>query len=249
MWTWTVDMEAFIIVLSVIAVLFVLYLFMIFPRAKAPKMQTILCSYAHRGLHDAEIPENSLKAFQKATEAGYGIELDVQLSRDGVVVVFHDSTLTRMCGVDKRVADCTMEELRSYRLLDTEECIPTFSEVLSLVGGRVPLLVELKGESASATLCAPVRELLSSYDGPYCIESFNPYLLFSMRREMPDAYLGLLYTNVCREKKKCTFINILVTLMGLNFLAKPSFISYDKNYRRSPLVWFTTKVCRCPKFV
>ena len=242
-------MEALYIALIVIGALLLLYLLMILPRRKAPKMQTILCTYAHRGLHNEEIPENSLTAFEKACLAGYGIELDVQLSRDGVVMVFHDSTLTRMCGVEKRVADCTLEELKGYRLLGTDEAIPTFAEVLALVAGRVPLLVELKGESADSSLCAPVRALLASYEGPYCIESFNPILLYKMRREMPDAYYGLLYTNVVREKKKCSLVNVLVTLMALNFLAKPSFIAYDKNVRTSPLVWFTTKLCRCQKFV
>ena len=242
-------MHPIYIILIAIASLLALYLLMILPRAKKPKMQTLLNKYAHRGLHDDTIPENSLTAFEKACEEGYGIELDVQLTRDGVVVVFHDSTLTRMCGVEKRIADCTLEELKGYRLLEANETIPTFSEVLSLVAGRVPLLVELKGESTNTTLCAPVRELLSQYEGPYCIESFNPILLNKMRHELPDAYYGLLYTNAIREKKKFTLVNLLVTLMALNFLAKPNFIAYDKHNRTSPLVRFTTRLCRCPRFV
>ena len=242
-------MEALYITLIAVGVFILFYfLVLVFPRAKKPKTQTILNNYAHRGLHNESVPENSLAAFSRAIEAGYGIELDVQLSADGQVVVFHDGTLTRMCGVEKKVSECTLEELKTYRLLNSEEQIPTLSEHLALVGGRIPLLVEMKGESANASLVGPLAELLKAYDGPYCIESFNPYLLSQMRKQLPEAYYGLLYTNVCREKG-CSFLNILVTLMTLNFLAKPNFISYDKNYRRSPLVWFTTKVCRCPKFV
>lgn len=247
---WMIDMEALYITLATLLVLFLLYLLvLVLPRAKQPKMQTILCNYAHRGLHNTKIPENSLKAFENACLAGYGIELDVQLTKDGVVVVFHDGMLTRMCGIDKRVCNCTYEELSALRLLSSDEKIPTFSEVLSLVNGRVPLLVELKGESTNTSLCSPVAELLRAYDGPYCIESFNPILLGAMRKELPDAYFGLLYTNACREKKKFTAVNVLVTLMALNVVAKPNFIAYNKNLRKNPLVFFTTKICHCPRFV
>ncbi len=244
------DMDWLYITLGVLAFLFLIYLLvLVLPRGKKPKMQTILCSYAHRGLHDKEVPENSLSAFARAVEAGYGIELDVQLSKDGVVMVFHDDTLTRVCEVEKRVCECTYEELLSYRLLGTQEKIPTFAEVLALVDGKVPLLVELKGESTNTSLCAPVAELLQEYKGPYCIESFNPILLGAMRKRLSDAYYGLLYTNACREKKRYTVVNILVTLMALNIVAKPNFIAYNKKQRHSPLVWFTTFVCRCPRFV
>lgn len=247
---WMTDMEWLYIVLGVLLFLFLFYLLvLVLPRGKKPKMQTLLGAYAHRGLHNEEIPENSLSAFARAVEAGYGIELDVQLSADGVVMVFHDDTLTRVCGVEKKVKDCTYEELLTYRLLGTEEKIPTFAEVLSLVGGKVPLLVELKGESANTSLCAPVAELLRSYEGDYCIESFNPIMLGAMRKFLPDAYYGLLYTNACREKKRYSVVNILVTLMALNVVAKPNFIAYNKKVRKNPLVFFTTKVCRCPRFV
>ena len=238
---WMIDMSAWYILPIVIGAILLFYLLLLFPRARKPKNETLLHSYAHRGLHNSEVPENSLEAFSRATNAGYGIELDVQLSSDGVVVVFHDNTLTRMCGVDKKVSECTLEELKTYRLLGSEEQIPTLSEVLSLVNGRIPLLIEMKGESANASLVEPLAELLKGYDGPYCIESFNPYLLFVMRKQLPEAYYGLLYTNVCREKG-CSFLNMLVTLMALNIVAKPNFISYDKRFRHSPLVWFTTKV-------
>ena len=243
-------MQAFYRSFGALDILCLLYiLILVLPRAKKPKNEALLCAYAHRGLHDEKIPENSLSAFELACQSGYGIELDVQLTRDGEVVVFHDDTLLRVCGVEKRVCDCTLEELSAYRLLNTDEKIPTFSEVLALVNGRVPLLVELKGESASTALCAPVAELLLAYQGPYCIESFNPMLVGAMKKYLPDAYRGLLYTNVCREKGKYSFINILVTLMALNVVAKPNFISYNKKLRHNPLVWFTTKVCRCARFV
>ena len=100
-------------------------------------------NFAHRGLHspDKSVPENSLAAFRLAAEAGYGIELDIQLSKDGQVVVFHDDTLDRVCGVKGRVDAYTLEQLQQMRLCKTEERIPLFTEVLRTVAGRVPLIV------------------------------------------------------------------------------------------------------------
>ena len=140
-----------IVALSAIAgfVLFIaiLYLFVfIRPSAKKPKNERLLCDYAHRGLHKGNKPgtppENSLAAFELACKAGYGIELDVQLSSDGIVMVFHDDTIVRMTGKEGKVSDYTAEELGSIKLADSDETIPTFRQVLDLVDGRVPLLVE-----------------------------------------------------------------------------------------------------------
>ncbi|MBL8967561.1 MAG: hypothetical protein JNG85_11145, partial [Spirochaetaceae bacterium] len=99
--------------------------------------------YAHRGLYDnsGDAPENSMRAFDAAAEKGYGIELDVRLSKDGQVVVFHDSGLSRMCGVDAAVASRTFAELAEMRLLGTAERIPRFGDFLAMVAGRAPLLV------------------------------------------------------------------------------------------------------------
>ena len=122
---------------------------------KAQKKPFMYKNFAHRGLHsrDKSIPENSLAAFERAASAGYGMELDVQLSRDGEVVVFHDDDLKRVCGVEAKVADLTLEELRKLRLCGTEETIPLFSEVLKCVRGRGALIVELKNGKRNKELC------------------------------------------------------------------------------------------------
>ena len=250
-------MQIFLIIASSLASLALLLalvavFILIRPAGKAPKDERLLCQYAHRGLHDGNtgaLPENSLSAFELACKEGYGIELDVQLSKDGQVMVFHDYTLSRMTGADGKLCDLTAEELGKLRLAGTEEKIPTFREVLALVNGRVPLLVELKGESFDTTLCPKVAEILWEYDGAYCIESFNPLLLKEIRTHLPKAYLGLLYTNACRDKKKLTAINLAVSGMLLNFLAKPNFIAYNKEDRNSPFVKLTTGLYRAPKFV
>lgn len=247
----------FVYILSAIAslavVIFLLYaLVFVRPRAGKPQSASLLCDYAHRGLHDGNTgntPENSLSAFEKACQAGYGIELDVQLSRDGAVMVFHDYTLIRMTGKDGKVAEYDAAELQKLSLANTEQKIPTFAEVLSLVNGRVPLLIELKGESFDSSLCPKVAEILKSYEGDYCIESFNPLLIKSMRKLMPDVFYGQLYTNVVRDKKKKSALNIILTLMGFNFLARPDFIAYNIEDRSSFPVWLTTKLYKAEKFI
>ena len=122
------------------AALFILYLLMIMPRVSGKPDMTPFKKwlYAHRGLHDnaSEAPENSLKAFSRAVEAGYGIELDVQMTKDRVPVVFHDFTLERVCGRKGKVSDYTYQELQKFRLCASDERIPKFEDVLRLVDAR-----------------------------------------------------------------------------------------------------------------
>ncbi len=239
-----------IIILTILAVLFGLYIFLfIRPRNNTPEDSSVLTNYAHRGLHGNGVPENSLQAFELAINNGYGIELDVQLSKDGKVMVFHDYTLTRMTGVDKKLKDLNVDELTKLSLANTDQKIPTFKEVLELVKGQIPLLIELKGEDLNDELCPKVAEVLTEYKGAYCIESFNPLLIRNIKKYLPDVYCGQLYTNLCREKKKFTPFNITLSLMVFNFLAKPDFIAYNKDDRKSFPVKLTTKLYKAPKFV
>ena len=246
-------LKIFLAILSLALLIFLLYILVfVRPRARKAKSSSLLSDYAHRGLHDGnrgDTPENSLLAFEKACKAGFGIELDVQLSRDGVVMVFHDYTLVRMTGKEGKVCEYDASELQSLSLASTEQRIPTFSEVLSLVDGRVPLLIELKGESMDSSLCPKVAELLKDYKGEYCIESFNPMLVRTMRRLMPDVFYGQLYTNVVRDKKKKSALNILLTCMAFNFLARPDFIAYNIEDRSSLPVRLTTKLYKAEKFI
>lgn len=247
-------MTALIITASIVGGLllvgFLIYLFVLIrPKRTAPPSPTLLCDYAHRGVHNSEIPENSISAFARACEKGYGIELDVQLSRDGEVMVFHDSTLIRMTGCEHRLCELNVEELRALRLAGSNEQIPTLAEVLALVDGRVPLLVELKGETTDTSLCPRVAALLRNYSGNYCIESFNPILVHTMKKLLPNAFCGLLYTNVCREKKRYSLLNLALTAMALNFLARPDFIAYNQVYRHALPVRITTGLYRAPRFV
>ncbi len=230
--------------------LFLIYLLILVrPTRRIQPTPVLLRDYAHRGLHGNGVPENSLAAFELACREGFGIELDVQLSADGTVMVFHDYTLIRMTGVDKKLSDLSAAELQELFLAETDQTIPTFEQVLSLVDGRVPLLVELKGESTNTALCEKVAAHLSTYHGDYCLESFNPLLIGKMKEFLPNAFRGLLYTNVCRDKKKKTALNRLLTAMALNVVAKPDFIAFNEKDRDSFPVRLTTKFYKTIKFV
>ena len=238
-------------ILSGLALLIVLLyaLVLVRPGKKTKPSPALMCDYAHRGLHGNGVPENSLAAFELAAKNGYGIELDVQLSRDGVVMVFHDYTLNRVTGVDKKLCDLDAAELGKITLSGTDQTIPTFTEVLQLVDGRVPLLVELKGEDLNVSLCKKVADILLAYKGEYCIESFNPLLVMEMKKHLPHVCRGQLYTNTLKDMKKRSALHVAISLMAFNFLAKPDFIAYNKIYRKSLPVWLTTKLYRAPRFV
>ena len=177
------------IFLQIFICLAALYVFLMHPRIRRADSSPFLGTFfAHRGLHDNnhQIPENSLAAFQRAVDAGYGIELDVQLSADQIPVVFHDATLGRMCGIDRRVNELTFAELRQLSLVNTKEHIPSFQEALALVNGKVPLLVELKMEHLDFDIPREADALLSEYSGDYCIESFHPAALDWYRKNRPQ---------------------------------------------------------------
>ena len=221
---WVTDMLTATVILIIIA----LWLFLIFPgHKKIPEV--FKRDYAHRGLHDNKtIPENSLAAFGLAADKGYAIELDVQLSKDGEVYVFHDYSLERMTGCKSKLSELDSSELDKLRLLDTDEHIPRFSEVIDLVNGRVPILVELKGESLNQSLCPKTDAILSAYKGDYIVESFNPLLLAWYKKHRPEVIRGQLYTNVVKSKGFSP-LNLLLTGMLFNFLVRPDFVAYDKD--------------------
>ena len=198
---------------------------------------------AHRGLHskDRTVPENSLPAFRAAAESGYGIELDVQLSSDEAVVVFHDDTLDRVCGVHGCVDAFSLEELRAMRLCGTQEGIPLFTEVLETVAGRSPLIVELKTGPRNDLLCRKTLEILRAYDGPFCIESFDPRCLIWLRKNRPEIIRGQLSSQFLRHGETAGHGKLTMWLLGnlmTNIAVQPDFIAYRFQDRKNPaLAW------------
>lgn len=193
--------------------------------------------YAHRGLHKLPdgVPENCLTGFKLAEESGYGMEFDLQLTKDKKVVVHHDATLLRSCGDDVAIADLTYAELRRYRLFGTDEHIPLFSEVLGILKGQTPLIIELKSYNDPAELCELAMEVLEGYKGHYCVESFDPRIVAWFRRNRPDIVRGQL---MCRYKKGDeglgAFEAFCATHMLTNFHTRPNFEAYDIQTRDIP---------------
>ena len=239
-----------LIVGSVLLVLALAYLFLIKTApVKRAKIEKYGKRFAHRGLWDAAAPENSLAAFEKAVNAGYGIEFDIHKTRDGHVVVFHDDTLMRMCGVKGRIEDKTLDELRELRLLGTEQGIPTLQEMLALVDGRVPLLVELKGAALDTSLCPVANEILSAYQGDYIIESFNPMLVRWYRKHRPDVIRGQLFCNLLKEKTGNKLFYFLITVLATNVLARPHFLARGLDSSRNPAFLLCKTLFKAPTYV
>ena len=219
-------------ILIFIVCLCLFVLFLLFPRTG--KRQELLKLYrgtcfAHRGYHSIEngIPENSMPAFRQALSHGYGIELDVHLTKDGRLVVFHDDTLNRVCKKSGTIENLTVPELKTCRLQDTEEQIPLFEDVLSLVNGQVPLLIELKIPGRSTAICQHVHKALSCYHGNYMIQSVNTMGLFWYRRHAPEVLRGQLSSRLTKDPlKELWFLRFLAENLLLNFLGRPDFISY-----------------------
>lgn len=208
---------------------------------------------AHRGLHDTAsgIPENSLPAFAAAISAGYAIELDVRLSRDGAPIVFHDETLARMTGTSSAVHDGTAEELNKINLVGSSETIPTLAQVLAHVKARVPLLVEVKAPTRHVgTLEMAVALLLRDYRGPYAVQSFNPLCIGWFRDHAPEICRGLLSTNFGDKPVMNTakfapgFVPTGAERFALRHLltipfVRPDFIGYDVDALPALAPWIT----------
>lgn len=245
-------MWLFYTILLVVILLTLLYLISIMP--KLVKRHDITPwkgrYYAHRGLHQSrkKSPENSLPAFRLAVEHNYGIELDVQLTKDRVPVVFHDYDLKRICGVDKKVKDLTLEELHQYTLYQSKEHIPTLKSVLEMVDGKVPLIVEFKVQFTDITVCNVAATLLDEYKGVYCIESFNPLVLIWYKANRPHIIRGQLATNLKKDKEGSSVLHFLLQNLMLNFITKPDFISYNYLYRDMLSFILCRKLYKTPAF-
>ena len=201
--------------------------------------------YAHRGLYDNEhgIPEKSMAAFRRAVDKGYGIELDVHLTADNQLVVFHDDTLTRMCGMNKKISSFLYSDLMQLRLLGTEEGIPLFKDVLELIDGKVPLIIELKVDGSNQNLLCPlVWQLLSRYKGDYCIESFHPFVLQWFKRHEPQVVRGQLSCNFFKENPHCDIVLFLMSNLMTNFFTHPDFIAYKYLDLDNPAVIYNRKL-------
>jgi glycerophosphoryl diester phosphodiesterase len=191
---------------------------------------------AHRGLHDRARPENTCAAFEAALARDYPIELDVHVLPDGEVVVFHDDDLVRAAGVSRTLAEESRTSIRAYRVFGSDQAIPSLREVLALVSGRVPLLIEIKARAARTALGPPIQALLSDYRGPFALQSFNPWALAYFHRHAPEMVCGQLGGPLKDDALKLTerlASEHLVTW----FVSRAQFLNYD--LRALPNRWVT----------
>lgn len=185
--------------------------------------------YAHRGLHHDDIPENTLRAYKEAIEHGYGFEFDIQRTKDDVLVVMHDFSLLRACNIDKNIDECTYEEIKDLTVFNQSDRIPLFTEVLDLVSGQIPLIIEIKMNSNNTRVCELVAEVLDQYKGAYCVESFNPVAVKWFKDHRPDWIRGQLSTSYNKNRKNPWIINYLLSNVLTNVLTRPDFVAYNVN--------------------
>lgn len=232
--------------LIIIGVLLIVFFLLEWPALRRHKAREDMAGryIAHRGLHSETVPENSLAAFAEAIAHGYAIEIDIHLTADGEVVVFHDDTLDRMCGVSGSPERLTLAELKALRLAGSEQTIPTLQECLDLVAGQVPLLIEFKSKPGASCvpLCRAADAILRQYTGTYWIQSFYPFVLTWYRRH---------HREVCRGQLASAFPGgkiheVLLGTLIFNVFARPDFVSYDHRHAKNVFRRLNTRLGAFP---
>ena len=184
---------------------------------------------AHRGLHNNEagIPENSLLAFKEALKLNMPVEFDLHLLKDGNIAVFHDDNLNRMTGCDKDIKNCTYNEIKDLKLLDTDERIPLFEDVLKLAGGKVLLDIEFKSDFPAGNLESKACEYLDNYNGDFVVKSFDPFSVRWFKKNRPDFVRGQLACNFAENKTLSSLKKFICRNMLVNIITNPDFIAYE----------------------
>ncbi len=214
------------------------YVFLVKPRFRKHRLikRFLDWDYAHRGLHDKDSPENTLAAFKKAVEGGYGIEMDVRSSKDGLVI-HHDEDLQRSQGSREFVDSLDTASLKARPIFDSQEVIPTLMEALETIDTRTPLLLEIKSEKDHFNNARKVQEIMDGYNGDYIIESFHPLILLWYRLNRPDVLRGQL-SGI--ELGQGPWLDFALRHLLFNFLTRPDFIAYEKVGGFSP--WLLHKL-------
>ena len=230
----------------IIAILSLLLLYTLLVRGRKghPGLEALRgWAYAHRGLHGDGIPENSMAAFRAALEAGYGIELDIHLLKDGSLAVIHDHALARTTGCDGKIEDLTADQLANYPLESTGETIPNFRDVLALYAGKAPLIIELKAiDGNHAALCEAACKAMEGYEGPWCMESFDPRCIRWLKKNYPSVIRGQLTENFFASKNELpAALKFILRHNLVNFLTVPDFVSYKFADRKHTI---TNAICR-----
>lgn len=181
---------------------------------------------AHRGLHDATCPKNSLSAFKRAIDHGFPFEIDVRLTKDEVLVVCHDDEFTDYFGKKGVVSELTYDQLKTYSLSASGERIPTFEEVKTLTDGKVGILIELKNHSSCRRTEEVLLKELESYKGPYAVQNFNPLSIAWFKKNAPHVKRGVLSYTFSDNTEMSKLRKFLLSNLLLDAFAKPDFIAH-----------------------
>lgn len=204
---------------------------------------------AHRGLHDKKLPENSIGAFKAAVDKGYAIELDIHLSHDNRLVVLHDDTTRRLTGDDVKITESDSANLTKLSLSGTQYCIPLLDDVLEVVAGSVPLLIEVKAGSPANVIGPLIRRALKGYRGEYAVQSFDPRIVGRFRKHEPNIPRGQLSCTFSSHPTLPTIQKFLLRNMLLNVRTRPDFIAYEIGSLPSGVVTFWQSVHKIPLLV
>jgi len=218
-------------------------LFMVAPACKRKGLDKYKGTlFAHRGYHTEAIPENSLAAFKEAKKQGLPVEFDVQFTKDDKVVVFHDGTLDRMCGVSGKVRDFTYEELKGFKLKGTEEGIPLLSEVLEALDGTL-ILLELKYYDglSDCRICEATCKEIEGYKGDIIVESFSPFIVGWFKKHRPDMVRGQLATDRF-DKGQSAFNRFMSKNLLLNVISRPHFVAYRYDHENPWGLWICRRI-------
>ena len=242
---WVVGLMAFVCFL---VITFCAYLYLIATsearRAEVEKYRNTY--FAHRGLHGGGVAENSQRAYELACQHGFGIELDVRLTKDGVAVLYHDNDIEYE-GKRVLVEELDYDVLRTLPIGgDGTDRIPTFKQMLDLVDGRVPLLVEIKEKAGKCDVARAAVSHLKSYTGPYIMESFEPYAMKYVREVMPDVPLGILCCRYSRNPETRSLRTLIGEYFLPNVLFRPDFVAYCHSEVKGAPLFFLRKLFNPP---
>ena len=186
---------------------------------------------AHRGIYNnINIPENSILAFKKALKYNYSIELDIQMTKDNVIVVFHDNNLERMTKINNKISNMTYNEIKSIYLLSTKEKIPTLEEVLKLIDNKVLINIEIKYDKKYKLMIDNLINLLNKYKGNYLVQSFDYKVLLYLKNKYPNIQRGLLISNNKNKLAKYILDIINIKLLNINFISISKKLLNNKKY-------------------
>lgn len=223
-----------LIAITVIISIIVLILIVSFPHREGKDLSWMKGYCAHRGLHNKEtgVEENSPSAFQLAIDAGLNIEMDIRITKDEQLIVFHDGDGRRMLSIDENIEHLTLEEIQSATIGNSKDRVLTLDEFLDMVSGNVGLIIEIKATSKNERVCQCCAEILDGYSGHFSICSFRPEIVRWFAKNRKHFTRGQLIENILGDKRYPWFVRILQTFNGFAFLAKPNFLSVEYRHAR-----------------